>query len=563
MQLVCYIWVFFFSAQLRGENRNKEGASWIRIIAMLCEVQEAEKMTQEDEVSSKVQECDYVTRSTYAAQSPLSHRKFGSMDAKLCHRMWGVRWNAHEKPESALSRWSRARMRAAKVGKGLSKDEKAQKLALQHWLEAIDPRHRYGHNLHYYYQYWLHCESKQPFFYWLDIGEGKEVNIDDHCPRWKLLQQCIRYLGPKERESYEVVVEDGKMMYKLSNKIVDTSEGPRDAKWIFVLSTTRVLYIGTKSKGTFQHSSFLAGGATSAAGRLIVENGILRAVWPHSGHYRPTEANFREFMNYLKNRNVDLTNVKLSPSEGEEDEWFRQRGSLSQLKHTESSNPASEEDSSKFFQKEDSSKPRPPGAGADKDKATAKATPGTPSSTSHDKTTTTSTATSGTPAMKRSSSGSRLQRKRPPRLAVSKSRLGKGSGEQGAGAFGDCLDFCKENLFLGGDGGDGEELVVVPQEKILHRINSKMSLHSYQLGNQLSFRWTTGAGPRIGCVRDYPPELQFRSLEQVSLSPRGGAGPPRLGTTPRQSPCAPLVPSTPGGLVSPLYGHGGAGTPAP
>jgi len=30
----------------------------------------------------------------------------------------------------------------------------------------------------------------------LDIGEGKEVNIDDHCPRWKLLQQCIRYLGP-------------------------------------------------------------------------------------------------------------------------------------------------------------------------------------------------------------------------------------------------------------------------------------------------------------------------------------------------------------------------------
>ncbi|CAD6209741.1 unnamed protein product [Miscanthus lutarioriparius] len=144
----------------------------------------------------------------------------------------------------------------------------------------------------------------------------------------------------------------------------------------------------------------------------------------------------------------------LSPSEGEEDEWFRQRGSLSQLKHTESSNPASEEDSSSFFKKEDSSKSHPPGA--DQDKATAKATPATPPSTSHDKTTT-STATPGTPAMKRSSSGSRLQRKRPPRLAVSKSRLGKGSGEQGAGAFGDCLDFCKENLIRGGEGGDGEE----------------------------------------------------------------------------------------------------------
>jgi hypothetical protein len=249
--------------------------------------------------------------------------------------------------------------------------------------------------------------------------------------------------------------------------------------------------------------------------------------------------------------------LQLSLSEGEEDEWFRHRASsLSQLNNTESSHPTSAEDSK--------SHSHPAGA-ADKGNDT---TPGTPPSTSHDKTTT-SAATSGTPAMKRSSSGSKLQRKRPPRLAVSKSRLGKGSGEQGAGAFGDCLNFCKENLFRGGEGDgeggcEGEEMVVVPQEKILHRINSKMSLHSYQLGNQLSFRWTTGAGPRIGCVRDYPPELQFRSMEQVSLSPRGGAEHPRFGgTPPRQSPCAPLVPSTPGGPVSPLYGHGGAGTPSP
>jgi hypothetical protein len=33
-----------------------------------------------------------------------------------------------------------------------------------------------------------------------------------------------------------------------------------------------------KKKGTFQHSSFLAGGATSAAGRLVVENGTLKVL---------------------------------------------------------------------------------------------------------------------------------------------------------------------------------------------------------------------------------------------------------------------------------------------
>ncbi|KAL5659487.1 hypothetical protein ACJX0J_032650, partial [Zea mays] len=214
-----------------------------------------------------------------------------------------------ERQESAVSKWARARTRAAKVGKGLSKDDKAQKLALQHWLEAIDPRHRYGHNLHYYYDCWLRCESKEPFFYWLDVGEGKEINLE-RCPRLKLLSQCIKYLGPKEREEYEVVIEDGKFMFKKSRQILDTSDGPRDSKWIFVLSTSKNLYVGQKKKGTFQHSSFLAGGATSAAGRLVVEDGILKAIWPHSGHYRPTEENFQEFQSFLKDNNVDLTDVK-------------------------------------------------------------------------------------------------------------------------------------------------------------------------------------------------------------------------------------------------------------
>jgi hypothetical protein len=42
-------------------------------------------------------------------------------------------------------------------------------LLLKFYDEQIDPRHRYGHNLHYYYDCWLHCESKQPFFYWLVV----------------------------------------------------------------------------------------------------------------------------------------------------------------------------------------------------------------------------------------------------------------------------------------------------------------------------------------------------------------------------------------------------------
>lgn len=81
-----------------------------------------------------------------------------------------------------------------------------------------------------------------------------------------------------ERSVYEVIITDGKFTYKQSAKLLDTREGPEDVKWIFVLSVSKILYVGQKRKGTFQHSSFLAGGATLSAGRLVVENGILKVI---------------------------------------------------------------------------------------------------------------------------------------------------------------------------------------------------------------------------------------------------------------------------------------------
>lgn len=42
----------------------------------------------------------------------------------------------------------------------------------------------------------------------------------------------------------------------------------------------------------------------------------------------------------------------------------------------------------------------------------------------------------------------------------------------------------------------------------------------FELRRALSSKWTTGTGPRISCVREYPADLQFQALEQVNLSPR-------------------------------------------
>ncbi|KAF4357540.1 hypothetical protein G4B88_026919 [Cannabis sativa] len=384
-----------------------------------------------------------------------------------------------EKHETAISRWSRARTRAAKVGKGLSKNDKAQKLALQHWLEAIDPRHRYGHNLHFYYDKWLHCQSREPFFYWLDIGEGREVNLEK-CSRSKLQQQCIKYLGPMERMAYEVVLEDGKFYYKQSGEQLHTSLEGKDAKWIFVLSTSKVLYVGKKKKGTFQHSSFLAGGATTAAGRLVVENGILKAVWPHSGHYRPTEQNFNDFVAFLKENDVELKDVQMSPVDEEDDALSKQRSSL----HMRSN--SSDEDLS------------PTLVGLETEETNAK---------------TDSTALEPQRTNRFLNLNTKLTNLEIPKQQDIIESFKCDEQE--------CL--IQENMFDEQEHDEENEVENVPEESILKRINSRKGMNSYQLGKQLSCKWTTGAGPRIGCVRDYPSELQFRALEKVNLSPRGVA----------------------------------------
>ncbi|XP_059657023.1 IQ domain-containing protein IQM1-like [Cornus florida] len=358
------------------------------------------------------------------------------------------------KSETAHSRWERARTRVAKIGKGLSKDENAQKLALQHWLEAIDPRHRYGHNLHFYYDVWSKSKSTQPFFYWLDVGDGKEINLES-CLRNVLQRQCITYLGPKERDAYEVIVDDGKLTYKQNGILLNTIEG---SKWIFVLSTSRNLYVGQKKKGVFQHSSFLSGGATTAAGRLVAHDGILEAIWPYSGHYLPTEDNFKEFISFLEEYHVDLTNVKRR---------------------------AIDDDSTSFKVIDEDSKTE-----TVDDLSTAKI------STDID-------------------------------------------AANVNGSMNDKFD------------------TTSPEEDGMGTKATNVEAPVFDLSKRLSCKWTSGVGPRIGCVRDYPMELQTQALEQVNLSPKLTPGHSRYFLpipSPRPSPKI---------LVSPRLSYMGLPSPRP
>nr|CBX24473.1 hypothetical_protein [Oryza glaberrima] len=362
------------------------------------------------------------------------------------------------KPETVASRWNRVSLNASK----------------------IDPRHRYGHNLHFYYDVWCQSQAGQPFFYWLDIGEGKDVDLPE-CPRARLKKQCIKYLGPQERELYEYIVTEGKIIHKHSGEPLDTSQGPKGTKWIFVMSTTKKLYAGKKERGVFQHSSFLAGGATIAAGRFTAENGVIKSIWAYSGHYKPSAENLANFMNFLEENGVDLKEVEVRSSTNEdyyEDPVPNKQNPLATVME---SNPPQLILPQNMIEEDKASEPFSQAEGAESDNVPKVQTK---------------------PTYQRTLSGGL----KSPRAAD------------------------------------------VPREAILERVKSKGESKSYQLGHRLSLKWSTGVGPRIGCVKDYPMELRMQALEMVNLSPSASTPSPSWRLPACLSP-TPNLPSSPLGPI--------------
>ncbi|CDO73493.1 hypothetical protein BN946_scf185013.g128 [Trametes cinnabarina] len=102
--------------------------------------------------------------------------------------------------------------------------------------------------------------------------------------------------------------------------------------WIYVSDKNFNIFIGIKGKyvltrlqspfsrlhqdpGTFQHSSFLAGGLVTSAGLISVKEGQIHTLSPLSGHYRTSIDHFKRFISVLDERGVDMSKVKISKAE--------------------------------------------------------------------------------------------------------------------------------------------------------------------------------------------------------------------------------------------------------
>jgi hypothetical protein len=107
--------------------------------------------------------------------------------------------------------------------------QEARMMHLQYFLEMVDLKHRYGANLQVYHDVWKRSDTNENFFYWLDYGEGKDVDLEA-CPRERLEREQVRYLSREERQYYLVKVdEEGRLCWAKNGARIDTSTKYKDS----------------------------------------------------------------------------------------------------------------------------------------------------------------------------------------------------------------------------------------------------------------------------------------------------------------------------------------------
>jgi hypothetical protein len=100
----------------------------------------------------------------------------------------------------------------------------AKMMDLNYFLELVDQKHRYGSNLRKYHAHWKTADTEQSFFYWLDQGEGKDLDLPE-CSRKRLDSMQVRYLSREERLKYLVKVnEQGLLVWAKNDELVWTKD---------------------------------------------------------------------------------------------------------------------------------------------------------------------------------------------------------------------------------------------------------------------------------------------------------------------------------------------------
>lgn len=141
--------------------------------------------------------------------------------------------DSESEPESEETHETTQADRAARREKRQAENAKrrtaARTMGMQYFLEMIDLKHRYGSNLRVYHEEWKRSHAQENFFYWLDYGAGRNIELEA-CPRDQLEREQVRYLSREERQYYLVKVDaEGRLCWAKNGARIDTTEQFKDS----------------------------------------------------------------------------------------------------------------------------------------------------------------------------------------------------------------------------------------------------------------------------------------------------------------------------------------------
>lgn len=150
--------------------------------------------------------------------------------------------------------------------------------------------HLYAREIRTYYHDWQKkYENRMSFEHFLQsrviskMSDRKIIN---------LFQKTVTYLHGGDRKKYAASFRN--------KKIVVNKRVLKDGTYMCVLSEHGKLYVGKKKKGTFHHSSFVAGRPVKTAGRVKIKDGKIRSIDNFSGHYKPSKESLHKIVDFLK-----------------------------------------------------------------------------------------------------------------------------------------------------------------------------------------------------------------------------------------------------------------------
>jgi hypothetical protein len=209
-------------------------------------------------------------------------------------------------------------------------------------LEVIDPKHRYGKHLREYYlkyqqlcnpqfissnfsfsQHFLALNSLtfqekvsflQPFFSWLDDPIMRSNSAENEIPETPFVlldSEIVKYLHSEEdRSQFQYQVnEQGLLEHFKTGQLLTTKSSTKGDMFVVKDNYFFISCKIIKSIPRFHHSSFFGGESVDGVGLLTCENGQIKTLFPHSGHYRPMETHLYWLLDFLKVRKLDLSKI--------------------------------------------------------------------------------------------------------------------------------------------------------------------------------------------------------------------------------------------------------------